>query len=75
VNRARLELRGQRALEGRERPASMRWWNDQLKTSVAIPPDVGQRVLVDDTDKFLEDWDHANRYPDLELEPWLDDRR
>ncbi len=73
VNLARLEL-WEKALEERERPASMRWWNDQLKTSVAIPSDVGQRVLVDDTGKFLEDWNVAKTYKDLELEPWDDAR-
>lgn len=62
------------ALKARKRPASMRWWNGQLKESVQIPPTIGQRVLTDDRDKLREKWNKAKKWTDLEGVAWEEDQ-
>lgn len=62
------------ALEERERPGSMRWWNQQLRGSRDIPADVGQRYLVDDLDGVREKWKTAEKWKDLEDVEWDSDQ-
>ena len=73
ANLARLQ-HWEKALNERKRPGSMRWWSEQLKQSVAVPPDVGQRFLSDDLDELREKWAEAKKWKDLEGDAWDDDR-
>lgn len=72
-NLARLQ-HWEASLKERKRPAPMRWWNEQLKTSKQIPPTIGQRVLTDDLDKLREEWGKATNWKDLEWNAWDDDK-
>jgi hypothetical protein len=60
-------------LDERARPASARWWKDQLALAVTLTPDVGQLELVEDLESFEKEFDQAECWRDIELDPWATD--
>ena len=68
-----LLQRWQAALKDRNRPASMRWWKDQLKDAESTTVEDAQSTLIDDLEAFEADYGKAETYQDIELRPWPED--